>query len=292
MFSLPANTGGGMSTSKHHDSTQRPGLRSETRARATPAVESASDTNIGGRNSDTLSRNLFGGEDLFKGDPWWHEKLSENAIEGLGFSPLVSDRIAWHADYTDSYCYNPYYWFSTPDFVDRFKAARSLFPFLTKVHNDDLFSTDQVIAAQYRYMTGCLVGLHWAAEIYENKHSENVDPIGAAHNILGVAFHALQDFYSHSNWIDDESRRDSTFLDIPSCDLKNEYLFTGSYEEDGGIKSHGKFSIICSLTADGSLGSVLSFAMDLYCSDLNPFSDDDICNEYRDCDELDPTNVG
>lgn len=228
---------------------------------------------------------------MFTGGPWWHEEFSEYAAGDSGFTSLTAERVAWHADYTDAYCYNPYYWFSTPNFVQRFKAARSLFPYLTKVHNDDLFSTNQVINAQYRYMTGCLIGLHWAAEIYENKYSENIDPIGAAHNILGVTFHALQDFYSHSNWIDEVSRRDKTFLDIPSCEIETNYLYTGSYEEDGGPKSHGKFSIICSVTG-GAFGPALTFSMDLYCSALSPFSNDDICKEYRDCNENDPTNVG
>ena len=51
-------------------------------------------------------------------------------------------------------------------------------------------------------MCGCLIGLHWAAQIDKGEHFENVQALGAAHNILGVTFHAIQDFYSHSNWID------------------------------------------------------------------------------------------
>ena len=103
----------------------------------------------------------------------------------------------------------------------------------------DLFSTSNVINAQYRYMCGCLVGLHWAAQIYEGSHNENVDALGAAHNILGVAFHAIQDFYSHSNWIDEPARRDKTFLDMLDV-VDQEFLYTGGYEQEGGdIKPHG-----------------------------------------------------
>ena len=48
-----------------------------------------------------LSRQLFGGEDLFDGDPWWHQVLSDQAAEDEGFSSTAAERIAWHADYTD-----------------------------------------------------------------------------------------------------------------------------------------------------------------------------------------------
>lgn len=87
-------------------------------------------------------RELFGGADLFFGNPWYHEVFSEEAALDAGFSADVAERIAWHADYTDSYCYNPFYWFQTAD-ISRFKAARSLYPDLAKVHYDDC-NTNQV----------------------------------------------------------------------------------------------------------------------------------------------------
>lgn len=88
-------------------------------------------------------------------------------------------------------------------------------------------------------MSGCLIGLHWAAQVYEGSHKENVDALGPAHNILGVTFHALQDFYSHSNWIDEKERRGKIFLDMSDSDLEKGYLYTGSVQESGGIKPHG-----------------------------------------------------
>jgi hypothetical protein len=184
---------------------------------------------------------LFGGEDLINGLPWYHEKFSAEACKSFGITDEAAKEIAWHADYTDSYAYNPIYWFSTTDFINRFKAAQSLAPDLVKVHNDDLFNTAQVITAQYRYTKGCLLGLHWAAEIFEGAWTESVDfdSIGAAHNILGVAFHAIQDFYSHSNWIDDPNRRSKLFWDSVRSTLEDEFLYTGSYEEKNGIKPHG-----------------------------------------------------
>lgn len=244
---------------------------------------------------DPKIRKLFGGEDMMLGNPWYHEVLSETAAEAFGFDTEAAHRIAWNADITDSYAYNPFYWFDPltsfglEAAVHRFKAAKSIGPDLVKVHNDDLFTTMQVVHTQYRYMTGCLVGLHWAAQIYEGTHSENADALGAAHNILGVTFHAIQDFYSHSNWIDDAARRDSIFLDHSHDELSSMYLYTGAYEEDGGIKSHGKYSILCSLVA-GELGATISTVLDAYCS-ISLFDDTDVCIEYRDCDETGNAHV-
>lgn len=92
-------------------------------------------------------RELFGGEDMVKGNPWWHTTLSEEASKEAGFSKDASERVAWHALYTDFYIYNPFYWFGTSKFVNRFKAAMSIKPDLLKVHNDDLFTTRQIITA-------------------------------------------------------------------------------------------------------------------------------------------------
>lgn len=193
-----------------------------------------------GEKNENHGRQLFAGEDMMKGKPFWHEFLSDHATLEEGFSSTAAEMVAWHADGTDAYAFNPFYWFKTKNFMDRFKAAMSINPDLLKVHNDDLFTSRQVITAQYRYMTGCLIGLHWAAQIDEGTHDENVDALGAAHNILGVAFHAIQDFYSHSNWIDSKDRRDKTFLDISVKQLEKDFLYTGSTSRtEGGIKPHG-----------------------------------------------------
>lgn len=226
-------------------------------------IQDEGEAGIGGAN--LLSRTLFGGEDLLEGNPFWHERFSEIACEASGFAEIPMNMVAWHADYTDSYSYNPLYWFkpligivlddanvkdSASAGLQRFKAARSIHPDLVNVHYDDIFTTEALIEQHYRYVTGCLVGLHWAAEIYEKslidpgntqQNRENIeDPIGAAHNILGITLHALQDFYSHSNWIDEPSRRTKTFFDVNSCDLESESLYTGAYEESGnGQREHG-----------------------------------------------------
>jgi len=205
---------------------------------------------LSGQNSGVrgIHRALFSGEDLLQNDPWHHEGFSKEACAEVGFSTPSAENVAWHADYVDSYCYNPLWWFNLGDGggYDRFKASRSISPDLKKVHFDDLNFPQQVITAFYRYINGCLVGLNWAAEVYDEPSlAPGIDPIGAAHNLLGVALHAIQDFYSHSNWIDDPSHRDKIFFDVPIRELETTFLYTGYYEEDLGIKPHGKYSLIC-----------------------------------------------
>ncbi|MES2460499.1 MAG: hypothetical protein V4671_07935, partial [Armatimonadota bacterium] len=106
----------------------------------------------------------FGGEDPVLGNPWHHEKISRDAAKAVGFSfnPRIdtenapvptlatmfsddprrsgdkaAEAIAWHADYVDSYLYNPLWW--APGGISRFKVALATAPELEKVHFDDLF---------------------------------------------------------------------------------------------------------------------------------------------------------
>ena len=188
-------------------------------------------------------RALFLGEDFING-PFYHEVLSGKALEGAGFAGNAADDIGWHAEYIDSYLYSPIWWLqgvtTANPLLGRLTASLSIRPDLGKIHFDDLGTTDQVLNMWHRYMRGCLVGLYWAAEIDAGTYSENLDPIGAAHNLLGVTLHAIQDFYSHSNWIDKENRRERSFFDVAECDLKDMFLYTGSYENDfSSLKPHG-----------------------------------------------------
>ena len=236
-------------------------------------------------------RTLFGGENLLEGE-FYHETISKEACSAVGFSDESSADIAWHTDYTDSYIYNPKFWVSTFPDNRRFIAAMSIRDSLKKLHFDDLFDSVDIMSTRYRYLRGCLVGLHWAAEVYADPSlAPSVDPIGAAHNLLGVTLHALQDFYSHSNWIDDSTRRSKIFCEmLPAENIWNTYLYTGYYEKKNTVKPHGKPLIICTLSElDSCVDSVLGF----YCSGLLPSaSSTDVCKEYDGCDEGKDANGG
>src|SRR5688500_4239766 len=60
----------------------------------------------------TRSANAFGGEDPLNGKPWHHEEITRTAATdpSIGFSTEAANSLAWHADYIDSYLYNPLWW--------------------------------------------------------------------------------------------------------------------------------------------------------------------------------------
>src|SRR4028118_2213232 len=107
----------------------------------------------------TQSAHAFSGEDPVFGHPWYHEKLTREAAKAAGFTSNVTkddtdekndrreqdgaaEALAWHADYIDSYLYNPVWWGQGG--LNRYKASRAVLADLEKCHFDDLFSTDKV----------------------------------------------------------------------------------------------------------------------------------------------------
>jgi len=130
----------------------------------------------------------FSGEDILRGNPWYHQVLTEKAARACGFSEAAIGSLKWHADYIDSYAYNPLWW--ADGGLNRLKVSLATYDELAKLHFDDLFTTAQVEANWRRILAGTLLGLLWAKE---------QNDVSAAQNILGVSLHAIQDFYAHSN---------------------------------------------------------------------------------------------
>ncbi len=177
----------------------------------------------------------FGGEELPHGEPWHHYDITLRALmgesayiqdtrsrtgvveanvlsaQGAGFSKEAAASIAWHADNLDSYLYNPVWWAQGLVHNDgspsRLKVAIRSYTELAKLHHDDTFSTAGLEDNWTRYYSGTLAGLVWAAQKKD---------YAAAYNILGMAAHANQDFYSHSNWVDKQNRRKLTWYDNAS----------------------------------------------------------------------------
>jgi hypothetical protein len=227
------------------------------------------------------------GEDPIDG-PWHHENVTRKAASTAGFDHLdesktrdgkkyakkdtykAAEVLGWHADYIDSYLYSPIWW--AEGGLDRFKVSLATAPELEKLHFDDLFDSDKVRHAWRRYASGTLAGLLWA--------KENKD-VAAAQNIVGVSLHAMQDFYTHSNWIDDPARRDKTFFEIPVADRARMNLFTGAYEhgEHLGVKHHGKVMVACSLFKQPGVREVMSAA----CGAGSPIGNSDICKQLSEC---------
>jgi hypothetical protein len=233
----------------------------------------------------TVARVGFGGEDVTvrEGDKgfdanWHHRDLTIRALTALkdqGWTAGARSAIAWHADMIDSYLYNPLWWVQgVPDGgMHRFKVAVATEEHLKNLHFDDLTSLDQIETMWRRYLAGTLAGLTWASE------QPGDDGVAAAHNIIGVSLHAIQDFFAHSNWVDEPARRGTTWFDRSS--LSQPYLYTGTYEhqEHHGIKHHGMVSLPCSVLRQGPVNELMKLAA----SPLSPFQKLPVVLQWKKC---------
>lgn len=209
----------------------------------------------------------FSGEDPVNGNPWYHELMTKTGSSEAGFTTDASATIAWHADYVDSYLYNPLFW--AQGGLDRYKVSLATAKDLSKLHFDDLFSTDRVMQMWNRHMSGTIIGLLWALE-----HND----VAAAQHVIGVSCHVLQDLYSHSNWMDDPSRRTRTWFEVSEVEKRSVHLWTGYYEQpaETGILPHGKIAPACVILDQ-------SDAMDALCSAFSPLNTTSLCLEYDRC---------
>jgi len=247
---------------------------------------------------------LFGGEDILRGDPWHHEDMTCRAAAGdancsgnrdthlypgTGFSPEAAHAMAWHADYIDSYLYSPLWWAQAVNpggvldgesgILNRYKASMSQYWHLASLHFDDLNSSAEIEATWQRYLAGVLIGLNWAADN---------DDVDAAHHLLGLSMHAVQDFYSHSTWIDHPDRRGRTYLDTPSVQRRSFAVLTGAYEDEIAPIQHGQFNLACSLYDRPAARR----ALDLLCTRGLPTSSISFCEAHRECQQSDSETVG
>jgi hypothetical protein len=210
----------------------------------------------------------FSGEDILRGNPWYHQVLTEKAARACGFSEAAIGSLKWHADYIDSYAYNPLWW--ADGGLNRLKVSLATYDELAKLHFDDLFTTAQVEANWRRILAGTLLGLLWAKE---------QNDVSAAQNILGVSLHAIQDFYAHSNWVDDPNRRNRTWFEVPPEERKRMSLWTGAYEKplQLGIKPHGKIEPAATLLLMSGVRGI----MPLVCSQYSPLSNSGLCEQWK-----------
>lgn len=243
----------------------------------------------------------MGGEDVLNGRPWHHADMTLRTLAGdanaeagaapgmaqifpgVGFTRGAALSVAWHADYIDSYLNNPLWWIRDP-LSKRFKASISMFSHLGTMHHDDTFTTAGVQDNWDRYLSGALVGIYQAA-----MKGEDGD-VPAAHHVLGVSAHAIQDFYSHSNWMNDPARRAVTWFETPAATRNSYALFTGAYElpASQAPAHHGAYSFSCSaINATGISGT-----MDTLCSGYSPFAGSSMCITHRGCRGGAPVTTG
>ncbi|RYX82458.1 hypothetical protein EON83_19235 [bacterium] len=219
----------------------------------------------------------FDGEDPILGKPWHHEPLTRVAAKTAGFSTdgggdSAADSLAWHAHQVDSYDS----WWGAGG-LDRLKVTMATATELEKMHFHDLFDANQVHQTWRRYVSGTMAGLLWA------KNQKGTDgktgDVAAAQNIVGASLHAIQDFYSHSNWIDDKARRDKTFFQTALNQRMALPIYTGAYNLDTyqGIKHHGKFLYAASIMNQPFVKQYLSIA----CAPGSPLGNSDLCRTFE-----------
>lgn len=239
----------------------------------------------------------FSGEDLLNGKPWHHENITCRALRGdvadcrwvnvsnpvyrfdTGFSASAAHAIAWHADYIDSYLYSPLWWASAArgsqpvrSVRDRYLAGMANYWQLASLHFDDLTSTKEIEDTWRRYFSGTLVALEWAAE---------KDDVNAAYNILGLSMHAVEDFYSHSTWINDPARRKRTFLETSPAMRSRYALMSGAYERKNAPIQHGKYSFSCTAYTQRPIKGMLKTV----CANILPTANLSFCEDYRACNQ-------
>ncbi len=236
----------------------------------------------------------FSGLDPVRGQPWYHAKITWEGARVAGWH-TAGDRhdtdresaaaaLAWHADFIDSYNYNPLWWGAGG--FDRFHVSLLHQAELGKLHFDDVTSTAQATIVWTRYLAGTVAGVLWAAER---------DDVAAARNVVGAALHGVQDFYSHSNWVDEPARRVRTWfggdpvLPVSADDPRHVmHLYTGAYEHAGHLayKPHGKYALDCSI-----MRKVPSALMDAVCAPISPLSNTALCRRWRECKESTPARI-
>jgi hypothetical protein len=218
--------------------------------------------------SSVPAAHSFSGEDPAFGNPWHHNEMSAKAARSSGWSSGAASSMAWANDYLDSYLYNPVWWGQGG--LDRYKMSKALANEMKKLHFDDLFTTPQINLMWRRYTTHTLAALLWAKE---------KNDVAAAQHIVGVSLHALQDFYSHSNWIDAPDRRKQTYFECPPARRTSVGLYSGAYEhpEHMGQKSHGIWRYDAAIYNATGVKQIMEVA----CTAISPFSNSPECQDYK-----------
>lgn len=158
--------------------------------------------------------------------PWHHHALTARACRDLDWTAAAADEAAWATVGVDLYSYHALWRLAR----GRRRTARRIRRSLDALHFDDLLSPAEIEEVWLRLLGGTRIGLEIAADR---------DDVAAARHVIGLSLHAVQDFYSHSTWIDDPARRDRTWLEGWGSGPLPEGLLTGSFAHDpGGAAPH------------------------------------------------------
>lgn len=186
---------------------------------------------------------VFGSEGFLAPWPnpavWHHEGLTRDAAREAGWSRAAAADLAFHATYVDHYLLNPLWRLAGGR--RRLRAAGWIRDDLETLHFDDLTTPEEVSLAWRRYLSGTLCALLWSAvaPLPSAGASARRTRVACARGAIGLGLHAVQDFYSHSTWIDVPTRRTATW-DEWSGSVTD--LRTGAVTGDG-VPRHGEIGL-------------------------------------------------
>lgn len=220
--------------------------------------------------------------------------VSFESYAGAGFSRDAAEALAWHADWVDSYLYNPLFWLQGLNQdrpTHRTKVAFASYEALVKLHFDDNFSASAVRSAWNRYADGTLLALVYGAEQYRlaKTAKERRRWLHFGFNAMGTSLHALQDFYSHSTWLNAADRREKTWLNYTPAQRARIPLRTGSYDvpHTHAPIAHGDFGYACTIYSQAELKKTLGVA----CGGLSPMHASSLCRTYKACKKAKGVNM-
>lgn len=169
-----------------------------------------------------------GGRLAYSFDTGHHRDLTAEVLRDFGFSDSASKVVIvsnWLVDYYSN---------SPTGEITQIKAD------LEKLHFDNLFSTKQV----QNYWDNLTVNTRIAVQ----KAAQENDPLKCL-TLLGISLHAVQDFASHSNWVEthlptDARYRTETWFDRSRTDPSD--VHTGHYPDAftpaGAKEPHGGYT--------------------------------------------------
>lgn len=179
----------------------------------------------GGKTMSLMLFFLLLAKPAFAFDTGHHSDLTKEALQDQGFGETAIQTVQvqnWLVDYFSN------------------SPTSSIEQDVAKLHFDNLFTTEQIRNYWGRLTVNTRSAVQQAA-----REKDTLKLL----TILGISLHAVQDFYSHSNWVETHPRstngpyRPETWFDSPPG-AGSSGLYTGSYPNmrPGATKLHGDYT--------------------------------------------------
>ncbi|HQW43818.1 MAG: hypothetical protein IPN56_01535 [Chitinophagaceae bacterium] len=181
-------------------------------------------------------------------DTWWHAECTRKAMTGNGFS--ADARLAAQVS----------------NYITDFHSAVLFGTGIPEKQRVEVFKLKQEMSYEYMHFDAIYstadIEKNWQS-IYVNtiqtlkKYNNNPDVKSGFRliilfNIIGASLHIVQDFYSHSNWVNTYTLLNKspipTWYGEDSTYRKSLYLYTGAYPDGSakGKKDHSELNKDCS----------------------------------------------